>query len=370
VTYNTIINKGRLDNMMNTALTTFANNNELVLGNGDFIIEVYLGTLNTESTRTLYKKSINDFFKFTYGGQPLTVDMFRISPAIAIQYMNIWRGQLENGIIKTSTYNSKIKGIKSFYNWAMGYSTNALTGEKLIHVNPFANEKMKSENDSEGSEPLSIDEINLMLGNPYGASEHIINRNLLIFELGITTGIRCDALMGIKVSDISKHSTDIIVSAKGKEDKTAKKPINHYYDRIIAWYNEDIKVRTKDNGTIFNITPIHANRIIKEWASQCDINKNITFHSLRTTTAVQIYHNTNGNLFKVQKMLDHAHVSTSKIYVDKENVVVHDGEDIMVNIKEASKIEDMLQNLTKEQLIKIISDLDVSTKINIMNKLR
>jgi site-specific recombinase XerD len=228
---------------------------------------------------------------------------------------------------------------------------------------------MKSENDCEGSEPLSIDEINLMLNTPYGTSEHIVNRNLLIFELGITTGIRCDALMGIKIEDITSHSKDIIVSAKGKEDKTAKKPINHYYERILAWYNEDLKVRTKDNGTIFNITPIHANRIIKEWASQCSINKNITFHSLRTTTAVQIYHNTNGNLFKVQKMLDHSHVSTSKIYVDKEKAICHDGEDIIVNIQQADKLYDKLQQLSKEQLIKLISELDVATKLSILNKL-
>lgn len=340
--------------------------------NGDRVIQTYLDTLNSIHTKRSFARAIYEFYTFLYGEEYLSLDMMVIDPMTANKYTMYWKKEFEDGKIKASTFNSKLKGIKLFYDWLITETSSNIAEYRVFIVNPFANCSQVQENDSEGSEPLTPEEVLLMLNNPYGSTPHITERNTLMFILAIVTGIRNTALITITESDIKEYSGDYVMFAEDKEGKTAKMSITPYYNRLMDWYRVDKMLRGgKDNDTIFNITPITANRIIKVWSESVGLtHKKITFHSLRTTTAVQIFHNTNGNVYKVQKALNHSHISTSNIYLGKENVVNHDGENIIENIVNSDKsFNDKINSMTREQLIDIIMGLPMNDKINIMAKL-
>lgn len=335
---------------------------------GNDVIEAYLSTLNSKHTVRQFRKSISDFFTYLYGNDIISTQDLVINPVKAVGYQESLKMLLNNGEMKTSTYNAKIKGVKYFYDWLITQTTLNTHDIKVFNINPFSSVKQKAENDSEGSEPLTPDEVLLMLNNPIGGTVHLQTRNILMLEIAISTGIRNNALLSITTDNIKTIDGKTVLSAKDKHNKVATRPITHYHQELLEWYNEDMKLRTDDNGTIFNLHPHSANKIIKEWAKEVGIQKKITFHSLRTTTAVQIYHLTDGNLGRTQLALNHSNSTTTKRYVVKENVINCDAENIVESIKNTEKnFEDFVNSLSAEQMREILLNMNTTTKIQIMN---
>lgn len=337
---------------------------------GNKLIELYLSTLTSKHTVKAYKNSIYAFFKALYGDRELTVDDMIVDPPVAMAYANALLNHVKSGKIKTATYNGKVKGINYFYDWLINLTTFNTTNFKVLNSNPFSGVKQKAENDSEGADPLSPEEIMLMLNNPNVKSKHLQERNRLLLELGISTGSRNDALLKVSLSGIKRIGSDYVLEVIDKFGKKDYKAINNYYERLLEWYHQDLSIRENDNGTIFNMHPDSASRIIREWAKSLNINKKISFHSLRTTTAVQIFHNSGGNLYSVQMQLDHSHTSTSKIYVEKENKIKYDGDNIIMSIKGAlDSFEDTLKGMDKDTLIQTLMKLDINIKAQIIRQL-
>lgn len=334
---------------------------------GDDIIEVYLNGLGSDNTRKVYRRSIYSFFEYVYGSILLSVDDLVINPSVASGYENLWKEKVKNKEIKSSTYNNKVKGIKLFYNWLIGQTTSNTNEDRLLNINPFSTVKQIAENDSEGAEPLELAEIDLMLSKPYGESLHLKERNSLLFELGIITGIRNEALLSITMDNLKKIDKEYVISVVDKENKLANKAIPYeVYSRLIRWYEKDLELRL-EGDTIFNIVTETANKIIKVWAKSLGIDKRVTFHSLRTTTASLLYDKTNGNLGRVQMALNHSHTSTTKKYIDKRDIVNTDTKNLLdVSI---DKLEEKLEGLTKREMIEMIMGLDTRIKYEIMDNL-
>lgn len=336
---------------------------------GNKVIEAYLSTLTSKNTVRQYRSSIELFFNTVYGEQPVTLRMMIINPSIAVEYEVMWKNKLMAEEIKSSTYNSKIKGIRQFYDWLKVYLTLNTSGTQLLKENPFAKVKLKPENDSDGAEPLSLSDIRLMEQNPFGIDEHMQERNLLLLYIGIETGIRRTALVGMTKDDILCVDGNYVVNVVDKEDKTANMPINNYYDRLMSWYNKDLLIRRNDSGTIFNIHPSTANEIIKDWAKSVGIDKKITFHSLRTTTGVQVFHRYGQNASRVKKVLNHSKIDTSFKYIEKENKINHDAEGIIQDIEVLDTFETKVQSMTREDLVKMFMNLDDNLKLEVMRNM-
>jgi site-specific recombinase XerD len=366
----TVLTQEQLTTKDNMVIQIYVDNMYKNTISGIDIIEAYLSTLKNANTIRAYRKSITDFFVFTYGEITLTSSMLVIDPVKAMAYSNYCKQLLDEDKIKSSTFNTKIKGIKQFYDWLIGQTTLNTKNIKLFNINPFTTVKQIAENDAEGSEPLTPNEIRIMLETPFGESEHIQTRNVLLLEIAISTGIRNSALLGIKREDIKYVNGNWIIDTIDKENKKALKPINNYAKELLEWYDIDLKLRgLNNNGTVFNIHPHSANRIIKEWAKSVNIDKKITFHSLRTTTAVQIYHMSNDNLGKAQLALNHSHSATTCKYIVKEDKINGDTENIVEIIKDAdNKFNDYIDGLDKNELISILKELDDNTKFQILNQ--
>jgi site-specific recombinase XerD len=352
-------------------LKVYVNGMYSTTGSGDMIIEAYLATLGSKHTVRVYKRSILDFFQFLYPQQTLTAKMLVIDPVHAMAYREELARQLNAEIIKCATFNAKIKGCKQFYDWLMGQTTLNTKSTKLFNINPFEAVKQVAENDAEGSEPLSPEEVLLMIDKPAGESKHLQERNRLLLEIAISTGIRSDALLGIKIENIINIGGDWVINTKDKFNKETMKPINNYYTELMKWYEADLLTRgVQDNETIFNIHPHSANRIVKEWAKDCKIDKKITFHSLRTTTACQVYHIYDENLGRAKAVLQHFHTETTDKYLNKEKRINRDAEDIVVMMKKTSvSFEDIIKDMSREELADLFLSLDTTAKMQIMRKL-
>lgn len=338
---------------------------------GQQVIEAYLSTLANANTRRLYKRSINEFFQCIYGDEYLTTDMLVVQPHHAMKFREEALEKLTKGEIKTSTFNAKIKGCKQFYDWLMGQTTfNGINGFAVFNINPFTTTKQLAENDAEGSEPLTPEEVLYMIENAEGDSLHTKERNILILEIAISTGIRSDALISIKPSNIKNICGDWVIDTIDKYSKRVIRPINNYYERLMAWYQADLRTRGFDNGTIFNLNSDYANVVIRNWAKRLEIGKKITFHSLRTTTAVQVYHIYDENLGRTKALLQHSDTKTTDKYLVKEKRVNRDAEDIVELMKSSTNdFEETIRNMDKEDLVKMLLSLDTTVKMNIMRKM-
>lgn len=337
---------------------------------GDKIIEMFINRRISANTKRIYAKSIYEFFTWKYGDQKLTLQMMIIETIEAEEYANICLEQVANKSIKKSTYNCKIKGIKLFYEWLLDNTTFNNKDIKLLNINPFKNISQLKEMDAKGSDYLKEDELKLMLNNIYGDTEHLKQRNLLILILAVTTGIRNTALLSMSLDNLQiiDGKPCIVLYDKG-EKPTEKELRQEYYEDLMEWYDKDIKIRKENNGTIFNILPITAGKIITKWAKAVDIEKRITFHSLRTTSAIMVYKNT-GNVYEVQKFMEHENTRTTNIYLKKEEKVNHCGTNLLVNMDIGEKFDKIVDTLDKDVLSNLIKSLDIRTKIELYRQIK
>lgn len=327
------------------------------------IINMFLGTFKSKNTQRAYRKSINDFFIYLYGeDKDITLQDMIIDTVVGTAYAQKHLKELQEGLIKISTYNNRIKGIKMFYSWLIMQTIVNTKQIQMLQINPFASVKTLSETDRQGSDYLTKEEIQLMLDNPMGSTEHIKQRNRLILLLALTTGIRREAISELTVDNVKVIGEDICIVTLDKGHKRTIKPINNIAKELRAWYQKDIATRSAaEVNNIFNITSGYANQIIVAWAKSVGIKKKITFHSFRISVAIQMYNDTKDK-YKVQKFLNHSNSTTTDVYLDKKNTIIHDGEKIVDNIINDTNITEVvkakLNSMNKEEIITLITKND------------
>jgi site-specific recombinase XerD len=337
---------------------------------GEHYIVRFIKSYQSKNTQTVYAKSIYEFFNWMYGDAPITKERLLVTQEDVGEYNLSLLKQLNDGKIKTNTYNNRIKGIKKFYAWLIVETQNIRTGQNFINANPFGNIKqLDTEVDVEGSDFLTEKEIELMLNNPFGEDEHTKERNKLIFVLALSTGTRNSALITITEENLQIIDGKYCICILDKGNKKFKKEIKEeYYNELLTWYHEDLKYRCIKNNSIFNIIPTTASRMIKSWAKSIDIEKRITFHSLRTTSAIEIYKSTN-NVYEVKKFMGHSKIETTDIYLGKQNEVNSLGKNIIDNIKHERDFDSVVDIMSEEDAKNLLKSLAPQIKAQLLSQL-
>lgn len=341
-----------------------------VKGNAIDVINLYISTLKSPSTKKQYTTSIKYFLEFIYNRdiETLTTNDLILDGTHATAYQGYLMDKLEKKEFKRSTYNSRIKGVKKFYEWLIFNTTSNRGNYSAFIINPFKCVNLLSESDSDGSEPFTLEEVKMLLKHPYGRNKHIQERNALMLEMGIETGIRLNALMSLTADDIEVRDNITLVTVQDKNDKLVQRDITRLHDRLMGWYHRDLAMRIGRIDTLFGIANDTANREIKKWCKTLGINKKITFHSLRTTTATLVYKNTN-SIGRTQLALNHSNTSTTKVYLDKEKKINTDTGNLLADIENKSTLALALEGMTKEQIIQLINNLPADTQYTIQKAL-
>lgn len=148
-------------------------------------------------------------------------------------------------------------------------------------------------------------------------------RNLLLFILGINTGLRISDLLSLRVVDIKEK--DCVQIREKKTNKTKRFPIPK---GIQPFIKEFVRGKHK-NGYLFRsqktgkpITRVHAYRIIKDACLELGIN-NAGTHSLRKTFGYHFYKQTK-DIALLQKILNHSSQDITLRYIGLTQEIIED----------------------------------------------
>ncbi|QDR80783.1 site-specific tyrosine recombinase XerD [Sporomusa termitida] len=209
-----------------------------------------------------------------------------------------------------STISRNLAAIKSFYQY--------LVRERHLEKDPAVNlESPKLE--KKLPRILSISEVEELLKQP-NTFQPTGLRDKAMLELLYATGIRVSELISLNISDVNLDMGYIKCYGKGAKERIV--PLGSIAAKCVQEYigkGRTKLVRTYEESSLF--VNHHGNRltrqgfwkIIKKYAMEARITKEITPHTLRHSFATHLLEN-GADLRSVQEMLGHADISTTQIY--------------------------------------------------------
>jgi len=210
----------------------------------------------------------------------------------------------------TSTISRNLASLRAFYGF--------LLRDGLIDGDPTTNlESPKIE--KRLPKVLSVKEVEALLEGPdTGAVAGIRDKAML--ELLYATGIRVSELVSLNQSDVNLNMGFLKCYGKGSKERII--PLGSVALQAVSDYimrSRSKLLRNPGEESLF--LNHHGQRlsrqgfwkIIKKYAGNADIDKEITPHTLRHSFATHLLEN-GADLRAVQEMLGHADISTTQIY--------------------------------------------------------
>lgn len=282
----------------------------------------YVNSLLDCSFKTRYSY-LNHVCRFMKGRtiEELNLDSFN-------DYMNKISVK-ENGEPNTPSYCiGTYFAIKSFITYLT--DTGKIENNFMLNVKKPKNKELQRTVEKRENDYLEKEEINNLMNSVetqetnsgYMHSKMWQNRDIAIFSIFITTGIRCSALQMLNVGDVDLKKKTISVTEKGSKVRIIEIS-KELCDIIEVWlidrnqymngYDNDALFISKrksrmDNSTIY--------RLVKKY-SDCMNGKRMHPHILRASYATLLYEQVE-DLFFVQDCMAHANINTTKGYIRKK----------------------------------------------------
>ncbi|WP_068794118.1 site-specific tyrosine recombinase XerD [Brevibacillus laterosporus] len=210
----------------------------------------------------------------------------------------------------TATLSRNMASIRAFYQFLV--RDRHMTTDPSIHLETPKIEKRLPK-------VLSVEEVERLLDGPKG-NVPIAYRDKAMLELLYATGIRVSELVSLQLGDINLDMG--FVKCMGKGSKERMIPLGSIAIQVIRTYLDrgrpQLIKASSDQALFLNhlgtqITRQGFWKIIKKYALQEGIQKEITPHTLRHSFATHLLEN-GADLRSVQEMLGHADISTTQIY--------------------------------------------------------
>lgn len=294
-----------------------------ILNNYPKELGLYVNSLSrkTSYTKMVYVRYVGKFLDYMQQSIKLNPykqsDYNKIKPMHIDAYMETIRYSTD-GKEKTGMYrNAQLAAISGFFNF--------LVKNDIVSNNPCINIENPKDNKEHEIITISDDDLNIITKNILSGTgtakaratqEKWISRDIALVTLGITTGLRISAIVGIDIDDVNLKQRYITVTEKGNiqkkvyiGNKTAKILINWMADRkrmvddnekalFICQGNHRISVRAVENR-------------FKELSKAT--GKKLTPHKMRATCATRLYEKT-GDIYLVQQQLGHKNIENTKRY--------------------------------------------------------
>lgn len=205
-----------------------------------------------------------------------------------------------------SSISRNLSGIRCLYQY--------LLNRNYISEDPTFNLKApKSERKS--PKILSVDEIDLLLSLPDESTTKGA-RDKAMLELICATGMKVSELNTLNLEDIDFEIQCVNIENKNNVRKAPLDELSLYYiNKYLKKHRE--KAKHKDplfincNGS--RLTRQGFWKVLKSYAKESKIDKNITPQVLRNSFAVHLLNN-GGNIKSLQEILGHSDINTTSVY--------------------------------------------------------
>ena len=209
----------------------------------------------------------------------------------------------------SSTISRSVASMRAFF--------QHLFAERKIEENPADNLKSPKV-EKKLPEILSIQEVDNLLKQPDLTTPKGI-RDKAMLELLYATGMRVSELIHLEVSDVNLQM-GYVVCQENKEriipvGNVSKEALDLYLDK-----GRDVFVKDDNENALFTNCSGKAMsrqgfwKMLKGYAEEAGIHRDITPHTLRHSFAVHMLQN-GADIRSVQEMLGHSDISTTQVYL-------------------------------------------------------
>ena len=271
--------------------------------------------MNTEANKQKWIKMVNDTLtmggksKITINKYTYTIERFlnshgnntKISAFTEKEIIKYLKKKFIDTNLKATTYNFNLAAIFYFYNLCFEKEFN----KKLLPKAKLAKKL-----------PTILELFIQMINKEY----NIEHKCWLL--LGFCCGLRTIEIANIKIEDIDVNNHRLKIIGKGNKERYTILP-----DICITKLREYCKVKriTYKTGYLFpgnngeiHISPRTIGNYFTNYAKEFNLQKNISFHTLRHSFATYFLMN-GGDQFVLKDMLGHSSLSTTAIYVHLAN---------------------------------------------------
>lgn len=290
----------------------------------------WFANIDNPNTRRAYENDVKGFMKFVGIVRP---EEFRV---VTRAHVIAWRKKLEASELGASTIRRKLSALSSLFEY--------LCEENAVIHNPVAGVKRPSEGSNEGKTPAISDAQARRLLDAPPEDTLMGIRDRAILAVLLYHGLRREELCTLKVSDLQERRGVHHLRVKGKGSKIrfitlhpiAHERISLYLDATDHQENPRSPLfrPLKGNSTLNEKASLHSNTvyrcIVLKWAKVAKIKgHNFSTHALRSTAATKALEN-GADLRRVQDMLGHANIATTRIY-DYQNKKTEDSAVYRIN---------------------------------------
>lgn len=277
------------------------------------IIDSFIESLSAEQgcsvhTCRAYRHDLEEFIKYIF--PDVDIDSVSLNMVLKLvkdkdtdivrQYMAFLAGNK----VKRRYSARKLSALKSFFNYFVKCGK--------IDVNPADNlpapKLPKTIPDF-----LSVDDV-FMLLDSIKSDTLLEKRNLAMFELFYSTGMRVSELVNLDIKDIDFNKKMIKVSGKGSKQrivpvgKKALDAVNRYRTALGKDYSPVFLNKNKTR-----LSDRSVRRILTKIVSMCGLYVPVSPHTLRHCFATHML-DSGADLRGIQEILGHSSLSTTQIY--------------------------------------------------------
>lgn len=200
-------------------------------------------------------------------------------------------------------------------------------------------------------------------------------RNRALFMIGVSTGGRISELLSLEIGDVYQNNapvTDLLFDksiVKGKEHARAV-PVNadgrQAIRDIIDWHTDHYDntdphrpVYPSRNGKgTKSMSRRAAHDVLKAAFEAAGLNGKLATHSMRKSFAQRLYERT-GDIYSVQEMLGHKHITTTQKYLGVNYQNVREAVEAMAVADELHRSRILGSSLSKETDEKLFLELAI-----------
>lgn len=258
-------------------------------------------------TRSAYVQDLLNFCAFLRQDADEGTDLATLLGAVTRTEVRRWLAHLRRRQKKVSIAR-KVSALKGFYAYA--------TRRHGLDVNPFdAVRRPGVESRLPGV--MDVDGVYHFLESISG-SDWMERRNLAMFELLYSCGLRISELTGVDTADIDFNKAQVRVLGKGRKERIV--PIGAKAVHALHHYlplREQV-AKQGENAVFLNrygsrITPRSVQRHMKNLLLAAGLSSASTPHSLRHSFATHLLDN-GADLRAIQELLGHVSLSTTQKY--------------------------------------------------------